>query len=139
MILHQIEQITQELTWKIRQKELNPELPLAEIKLPEDDLGMHLGLFHHHKLITVVSLFQYGKVLQFRKFATDSEHQKMGFGKQMMQYIMAYAKEHHFTKVWCNARTSASGFYAKFGFKETEERFSKNKIDYVIMEKEIIQ
>jgi predicted GNAT family N-acyltransferase len=135
--LHPIEQITQELTWKIRQKELNPELPLAAIKLPEDDLGIHLGLFHNNKLITVVSLFEYGEVLQFRKFATDSEFQKMGFGKQMMEYILAYANEHHFTKVWCNARSSASGFYEKFGFTETEDRFSKNGIDYVIMEKEI--
>ncbi|TKB98924.1 GNAT family N-acetyltransferase [Pedobacter cryophilus] len=135
--MHPIEQITQELTWKIRQKELNPELPLAAIKLPEDDLGMHLGLFHNNKLITVVSLFEYGEVLQFRKFATDSEYQKMGFGKQMIEYILAYAEEHHFTKVWCNARTSASGFYEKFGFTETEDRFSKNGIDYVIMEKEI--
>ena len=48
MSLDSIEQITQELTWNIRQKELNPELPLSAIKLPEDDLGMHLGLFHQN-------------------------------------------------------------------------------------------
>jgi predicted GNAT family N-acyltransferase len=135
--VHQIEQITQELTWKIRQKELNPELPLSAIKLEEDDLGMHLGLFHNNKLITVVSLFEYGDVLQFRKFATDSEHQKMGFGKQMLAYILNYAKDKQFKKVWCNARTSASKFYQIFGFKETDKTFSKNGIDYVIMEKSL--
>lgn len=134
--MHSIEQITQELTWAIRQKELNPELPLSAIKLPEDDLGMHLGLFHQNKLITVVSLFEYGKELQFRKFATDSNYQRMGFGKQMMNYILAYADENQFTKVWCNARTSASNFYKLFGFIETPETFSKNGIDYVIMKRE---
>jgi len=132
--LHSIEQITQELTWKIRQKELNPELPLSEIKLKEDDSGIHLGLFHDNKLITVVSLFEYGDELQFRKFATDSQYQRMGFGKQMLAYVLDYAKEKQFKKVWCNARSSASKFYQIFGFLETDETFSKNGIDYVIME-----
>ena len=129
-----IEQITQELTWKIRQKELNPELPISEIKLEEDDSGIHLGLFHDNKLITVVSLFEYGAELQFRKFATDSNYQRMGFGKQMLAYILEYAREKQFKKVWCNARSSASKFYQIFGFKETDKTFSKNGIDYIIME-----
>ena len=129
-----IEQITQELTWKIRQKELNPELPISEIKLEEDDSGIHLGLFHDNKLITVVSLFEYGAELQFRKFATDSNYQRMGFGKQMLAYILEYAREKQFKKVWCNARSSASKFYQIFGFKETDKTFSKNGIEYMIME-----
>ena len=132
--MYHIEQITQELTWKIRQKELNPELPLSEIKLEEDDLGIHLGLFHDNKLITVVSLFEYGDELQFRKFATDSNYQRMGFGKQMLAYILEYAKEKQFKKVWCNARASVSKFYQIFGFLETDKTFSKNGIDYIIME-----
>ena len=132
--MHSIEQITQELTWRIRQKELNPELPLSEIKLEEDDSGIHLGLFHDNKLITVVSLFEYGYELQFRKFATDSNYQRMGFGKQMLAYILEYAREKRFKKVWCNARSSASKFYQIFGFKETDKTFSKNGIDYIIME-----
>ena len=132
--MYHIEQITQELTWKIRQKELNPELSLSEIKLEEDDSGIHLGLFHDNKLITVVSLFEYGYELQFRKFATDSNYQRMGFGKQMLAYILKYAKEKQFKKVWCNARASASKFYQIFGFLETDKTFSKNGIDYIIME-----
>lgn len=130
-----IEQIRQELTWAIRQKELNPELPLNEIKLPEDDLGIHLGLFYDNKLITVVSLFQRGNDLQFRKFATLSNYQKQGFGMQMMQYIMEFANQFNCKRVWCNARVSAVNFYQKFGMQTTNETFSKNGIDYVIMEK----
>ena len=132
--MYPIEQITQQHTWKIRQKELNPELPLSEIKLEEDDSGIHLGLFHDNKLITVVSLFEYGDELQFRKFATDSNYQRMGFGKQMLAYILEYAREKQFKKVWCNARSSASKFYQIFGFQETDKTFSKNGIEYMIME-----
>jgi GNAT superfamily N-acetyltransferase len=131
----QIEQIRQELTWAIRQKELNPELALSGIKLPEDDSGMHLGLFHDNKLITVVSLFQRGYDLQFRKFATLLTYQKQGFGKQMMQYIIDFAIQFNCKRVWCNARVSAVPFYQKFGMQITDETFSKNEIDYVIMER----
>ena len=130
-----IEQITQELTWPIRQAELNPELPISAIKLDEDDLGTHLGLFHNNQLITVISLFLYGSELQFRKFATSKAYQSKGFGSQMMTYILDYAAQQQIKKVWCNARSTATHFYEKFGFLATPETFTKNNICYIIMEK----
>ncbi len=129
-----IEQITQELTWKLRQQELYPDLPISEIKLPEDDEGMHLGLFHENQLITVVSLFANDKDIQFRKFATDKAFQNQGFGKQMLQYVFDYASENNFERIWCNARTSALGFYEKFDMVQQGDTFTKGSIDYVIME-----
>ena len=133
--LAHIEQITQELTWPIRQAELNPELPISAIKLDEDNLGTHLGLFHNNQLITVISLFQYGNELQFRKFATSKAFQSRGFGSQMMAYILDDAAQQQIKKVWCNARSTATHFYEKFGFSATKETFTKNDIHYIIMEK----
>jgi hypothetical protein len=46
-----IEQISQELTWRIRRDVLYPGQPLEKIRLPEDDDGTHLGLFDDNKLI----------------------------------------------------------------------------------------
>lgn len=132
--MNDIEQITQELTWKLRQKELYPDLPIEAIKLPEDDLGIHLGLFYQNKLATIVSLFEDNNELQFRKLATDKKYQKLGLGSKMINYVLNYAKEKHIEKVWCNARLSATGFYEKLGFVKTDEVFSKGGIDYVIME-----
>ena len=132
--MNSIEQITQELTWKLRQKELYPHLAIDAIKLPEDDLGIHLGLFYQNKLATVASMFENDNMLQFRKLATDSKYQKMGLGTQMMNYIISYAKEKHLEKVWCNARLSATGFYKKLGFVTKGETFLKGGIEYVVME-----
>ncbi|WP_017259379.1 GNAT family N-acetyltransferase [Pedobacter arcticus] len=132
--MNDIEQITQELTWKLRQKELYPDLSIDVIKLPEDDLGTHLGLFYENKLATVVSLFQKEDHLQFRKLATDSKYQRLGLGSKMINYVIDYAREKQLQKVWCNARLSATGFYKKLGFTEIGEVFSKGGIDYVIME-----
>jgi GNAT superfamily N-acetyltransferase len=132
--MNDIEQITQELTWKLRHKELYPDLPIEAIKLPEDDLGIHLGLFYQNKLATVVSLFEDNNELQFRKLATDKKYQRLGLGSKIINYVLNYAKEKHIEKVWCNARLSATGFYEKLGFVKTDEVFSKGGIDYVIME-----
>jgi ribosomal protein S18 acetylase RimI-like enzyme len=132
--MNDIEQITQELTWKLRQKELYPDLPIEAIKLPEDDLGIHLGLFYQNKLATVVSLFEDNNKLQFRKLATDKKYQRLGLGSKMINYVLNYAKEKNIEKVWCNARLSATGFYEKLGFVKTDEVFSKGGIGYVIME-----
>lgn len=132
-----IEQITQELTWKLRQKELYPNLPIEAIKLPEDDLATHLGLFYENRLVTVVSLFEKNNQLQFRKLATDSKYQNKGLGSEIMNYVLAYAKEKNLEKVWCNARITASKFYLKLGFTATEKRFTRDDIDFVIMEKKV--
>ena len=132
-----IEQITQELTWKLRQKELYPNLPIEAIKLPEDDLGIHLGLFFENRLATVVSLFENNNQLQFRKLATDSKYQNMGLGTKMMNYVLAYAEEKNMEKVWCNARSTATRFYLKLGFEDAGKSFSKDGVDFMIMEKKL--
>ena len=46
-----IEQISHELTWRIRREVLYPGQPLDKIILPDDENGMHLGLFDDNKLI----------------------------------------------------------------------------------------
>lgn len=129
-----IEQISQELTWKLRQQELYPDLPIDAIKLEEDDLGMHLGLFYQNRLTTVVSLFESDNALQFRKLATDKKYQRLGLGSAMIRYVLQYAKEKKLEKVWCNARLSATKFYEKLGFVEIGNPFKKNGIDYIKMQ-----
>lgn len=135
--MNNIEQITQELTWKLRQKELYPDLEIDAIKLPEDDEGTHLGLFFKNKLITVVSLFEVDQQIQFRKLATDSKYQNQGFGKKMILYVMDFAKQKGALKIWCNARSSATGFYEKLGFIKIGDSFAKNGIEYIVMEHEL--
>jgi ribosomal protein S18 acetylase RimI-like enzyme len=133
-----IEQITPILTLKIRQAELYPNLTLKEVQLDEDEEGLHFGYFHENKLISVVSCFEKDdKSMQFRKFATLKEYQHKGFGTALLKYVLAFAEEQKTKRIWCNARTTAIGFYQKLGLKETDIKFYKDGNDYVIMEKEL--
>jgi GNAT superfamily N-acetyltransferase len=132
-----IEQITPELTHRLRRDVLYPGQKLFEMELEEDRDGIHFGAFKDNKLVAVVSLFQKGQDFQFRKLAVDLQVQKMGVGTGLLNYITGYAAVNGGKRIWCNARDTAIGFYLKAGFKLTGQAFSKNGFDYEIMEKAI--
>ena len=132
-----IEQINPELTWRLRRDVLYPTQKLFEMEMEEDTYGIHFGAFKDVKLIGVVSLFQQGTDFQFRKLAIDPSVQKMGTGNSLLTYITDYAHDNSGTRIWCNARVSAIGFYLKAGFLQTGRLFSKKGYDYEVMEKAI--
>ncbi|WP_276358808.1 GNAT family N-acetyltransferase [Daejeonella sp. H1SJ63] len=130
-----IEQIPPELTWRIRRQVLYPDQDFSKAILEDDDEGMHLGLFDKDQLISVVSLFIREGCMQFRKFATIRDFQNMGYGSQLLHYLIRIAEEQNCRMIWCNARKNALGFYTKFGFSETDKTYHKDGNDFVIMEK----
>ncbi len=133
----EIEQITPELTWQLRRDVLYPNQKLIEMELDEDTYGIHFGAFSEVKLAGVVSLFQKGTDFQFRKLAIDPSLQKMGIGSNLLQYITDYAIENGGTRIWCNARLTAIGFYLKADFLQTGILYSKSGYDYEFIEKAI--
>ena len=133
-----IEQITPTLTWRLRRDVLYPGQKMFEMEMEEDANGMHFGAFKDNQLVAVVSLFQKDTDIQFRKLAVNPEVQGMGIGNSLLTYITNHVQHETGTRLWCNARISAIGFYLKAGFTQTGELFSKNGIDYEILEKAII-
>ena len=130
----QIEQIHPALTWRIRQEAMYPDKPLNFVKLDQDHDGIHFGLYAGDQLTSVVSLFEDGETCQFRKLATLPEAQGKGYGSLLLAHIISYNRNNGIKKLYCNARTSASAFYAKYGFRQTNETWTKNGFDFVIME-----
>lgn len=112
-----------------------PDLDFEKVILPNDDEGIHLGLFDNNTLISVVSLFRSGNSMQFRKFATLTEYQGKGYGSELLQHLINFSKNEGCAQIWCNARQNASGFYSKFGFSLTNKTSSANGHDYVVMER----
>ena len=133
-----IEQITPELTWRLRRDVLYPDAEITDMEMDVDSGGIHFGAFADNKLAGVISLFREGDDFQFRKFAVDTAFQSKGIGTALLNYITEFAIEEGGKKLWCNARLNATGFYLKFGFIQTARLFSKNGYDYMIMEKQLI-
>jgi len=131
----QIEQIRQELTWRLRRDVLYPDEPLHQMEMEEDNHGYHFGAYKDNQLLGVVSVFIKGADMQFRKFAVVPEAQGQGIGAALLKYITDFGVNENCNRIWCNARLSAIGFYAKYGFKQTGETFTRNGFDYEIMDK----
>jgi GNAT superfamily N-acetyltransferase len=130
-----IEQIRPELTWRLRQQVLYPELQFEDMAMEEDNHGYHFGAFMGNKLVAVVSLFIVGDDFQFRKFAVDTTVQNKGIGSMLLQYITDFVIAEGGKRLWCNARFTAIPFYLKHGFIRTSQFFSKNGFDYEILQK----
>ncbi|RFB14741.1 GNAT family N-acetyltransferase [Bacillus sp. HNG] len=129
--------IDKEKAWEVRHKVMWPDKDFDYIKLEDDDIGIHYGLFEEDKLISVISLFINHDEAQFRKFATLQHEQSKGYGSLLLDFVINEAKNQGLNRIWCNARENKMDFYKKFGLKETNHRFTKGGKYYVIMEKVI--
>lgn len=132
-----IEQIRPELTWRLRQQVLYPAQKLYEMELDQDNDGFHFGAFTDNKLVGIISLFQKQTSFQFRKLAVLSDYQKMGVGNALLKRVEEFVQLEGGRVIWCNARISAIGFYMKAGYVHTGKLFTRNGLDYEILEKQI--
>ena len=136
--LPHIEQIRLELALRIRHKAMYPDEKPEVVELPDDGEGIHFGLFDNNQLISVASWFRRTeKEAQFRKFATLEQFRNLGYGAQLLKYIIDFSKMEGIEILWCNARADALNFYRRLGFKETETKFNKGGIDYIIIQLEL--
>lgn len=130
-----IRNVNLDTIWKIRQEVMYPLEEISYVQLPEDNSGRHLGLYIDGKLVSVVSLFEQGEDIQFRKFATLVDEQGKGYGSRLLDYVMKQAYGDGKQLIWCNARVAASGFYERFGMYSTGDSWWKKDIEFIKMEK----
>jgi predicted GNAT family N-acyltransferase len=55
--------------------------------------------------------------------AVDKSLQGSGYGAALLRSCLEYATRQGGTQVWCNARTTASGFYRSLGFSQRGDPF----------------
>lgn len=123
-----------EETLKLRQQVMYPDKSIEFVKLPNDELGLHIGILENNELVSVMSLFIENRDVQFRKLATRKEMQGKGYASTLMKWLIDYAKDMKLNKLWCNARKETVDFYKQFGYKETDKTFSQNGYEYIVME-----
>ena len=130
-----IEQITYQLTWQIRHEVMWPNEPLDFVKLKDDPIGIHYGLWNQNRLWTVVSVFIDKDEAQFRKLATRTVAQNQGYGTAMLRHVMDELTNLGIKRLWCNARTDKWHFYQRLGFQHTGATFYRKEQQYYIIEK----
>ncbi|KAI1777499.1 GCN5-like N-acetyltransferase [Hypoxylon cercidicola] len=123
-------------TYALRHAVLWPDKPLSYVQLPDDLNGQHFGAFTNspEELVSIISLFiDDSGAARFRKFATASEWQGKGIGSALLKYTIEAAVKLGATRIWCDARQSALGFYRRFGMSGEGAVFFKSEVPYLRM------
>jgi phosphoribosylformimino-5-aminoimidazole carboxamide ribotide isomerase len=121
----------------MRQTVMYPQETIDFVKLEEDAVGLHWGIYVKGEVISVISVFEERGSVQFRKFATKVDQQGKGYGTSLLQYVLDWAKRHNKQSIWCNARLSATSIYKKFGMQATGATWHKYGIEFIKMEKQL--
>ena len=133
-----IRKVAIEDVWHMRQKVMYPDDTIDFVKLENDDKGIHLGLYVANSLISVISVFEEGDEVQFRKFATEMAMQGKGYGTKLLQHVMDWATNNDKKSIWCNARIVATELYRKLGMQPVGASWKKYGIEFIKMEKQLV-
>lgn len=128
-----IRAIKWEETLPIRHKVLWPNKPESFCRVDGDELANHYGVYIEEKLVSVASIYIEDKVARLRKFATLVEFQNAGLGTKLITHIINVLKSAGIEYFWCDARTTAVGFYQKFNMVQQGDEFTKSGILYIKM------
>lgn len=119
-------------THPLRQAVLRPNQPPENLVYPADDAPdtLHLGAWQGEDLVGIASI--YAEPLpdadesgwwRLRGMATHPEVRGSGIGRALLLACLAHVAERGDTGLWCNARTSACGFYLALGFEKIGDEF----------------
>lgn len=121
--------IAAEETHELRRRVLRPHQSIAQMVYPGDDApdARHFGAFLDGALVGIASIYREDDVeasgqaraggFRLRGMATLDEVRGRGFGAALLRACLEHAARSGAHYVWCNARTTASGFYEVLGFK----------------------
>lgn len=128
----EVKQIEAKDTYNIRHEILRPEGSIEECKFDgdENEVTFHLGAYIDDELCSVASFYldshpDIKEEYQFRLrgMATVKAHQGKGLSRALLKTAFPLIKKNHVNTLWCNARTSAVGFYEKVGFEIISDEF----------------
>ena len=122
----------------LRHAILRPNQRIEETLYPgdKDTDTIHYAYHEEDKILGVLSVYQQGKEelevtheipeqnhWRFRGMAVEKALQGKGIGKELVNLMLEDLKTNTTKLVWCNARTTACGFYEKLGFEKSGPEF----------------
>ncbi|MBZ0173298.1 MAG: GNAT family N-acetyltransferase, partial [Phycisphaerales bacterium] len=135
--------ITATETRPLRHAVLRPSQPADRLIYPGDDDALHLGVRDDTGELVAVASFYDEPVpgttepaARIRGMATLPAHRGLGHGRRLVEHGLAILTERvgREPTLWCNARTTAAGYYAKLGFQQRGGEFDITAIGpHVVM------
>lgn len=121
------------LRYKVLRKPLSLIFSNEELAKERNDLL--LGAFDDGRLIGCCILSTSGTALKLRQMAVDTDLQKAGIGKALLNFAETVTKEKGFKNIQLHARETAVPFYLKAEYTVNGEKFIEVGIPHYRMEK----
>jgi predicted GNAT family N-acyltransferase len=124
-----VERVDPEVVRPLRQRVLRPHQTVAEQVFAGDDdpRAAHFAAYDDDGVVIgIASMTPEGGpgAFRVRGMATDPERGRgTGAGGALLMACLDHARAAGATRVWCNARTPARGFYERHGFVAQGEEF----------------
>ena len=128
----QVKIIDAHQTYDLRHQVLRPHQDISACHYPLDFelTSLHIGVELDQKLISIASYFKENHPdldapIQFRLrgMATLPEYRGQGAGSALIQFAENHLQGKKASLWWCNARTTAAGYYEKQGMSQLGEIF----------------
>lgn len=140
-----IKRIAVDKTYDLRKKILRKGMTLSyKMQGDHNKDSLHLGVYHNDELVCIGSFMKQNREgfsgihYQLRGMATAQSAQGKGFGKLLMEEAELIFKKQGVSLLWCNARTIATGFYKKLGYKILGNEFEVPEVGpHFVMYKKI--
>jgi ribosomal protein S18 acetylase RimI-like enzyme len=143
----EIKKVFAEEVRPLRHSELRKEQDFSTTSYIEDyEVGtFHMAYIIDKKIVTCASYYpeksmkiKSDNAYRLRGMATDSNFQRKGYARDLMNESFKELKKKDCDMVWCNARLGAVDFYKSVGFKITGDLFDIAEIGpHYYMYKEI--
>ena len=124
----------------LRQRVLRPSQTADELVFEGDDhpQTLHMASVDPQGTITGIATIMPNDetTWQVRGMAVDPQRRGQSLGAALLAACVDHAQKHGAQRIWCNARTSAKGFYLRQGFVTVGEVFELPQIGpHVVMER----
>lgn len=120
-----VREVSPAATRPLRQAILRPHQQIQEMAADEAPGAFAIGVFSAEELIAVGLIAPDAEPgsWRVRGMATASHAQGSGAGRAVLDALIAHARTHGATRIWCNARSAARRFYEQAGFQAVSSEF----------------
>lgn len=135
-------------TRRLRHVLLRPDQPWEDTDYAgdTDPLTLHVGSFDGDDLVAVASVYHEAPAgehdthaWRLRGMATVPHAGGRGHASAALRAVVGHVARLGGTRLWCNARTPAVGFYARHGFTRVGEEFTIPPIGpHVVMHRRVV-
>lgn len=98
-----------------------------------DIKSKHIIVLFNDKPIGCARLRFYDNKIRLERIALLKKYRNKGFGKELLEYLIEYAKKKKIKHVAIHAQSYLKNYYKRFGFKVSGKPFKEAGIPHVMM------